>query len=210
MLCPKCRRPIEGDEPYICCATATLAWRCNDCAKVSEGFAFPYGKCPHCGGTLEVLDARTVDDAKALDSIRMAFEIELGGQAFYRRAAGEAKAPVLQELFASLAEMEREHMETLSRRYHADVPAPSPEFQVERAAIYAGVENRPDDPANLLRIAIACEQRAVDFFTERSAQAPEDSVERQLYRELAAEEREHVALLATEYERWKAGKQGLL
>ncbi len=101
-------------------------------------------------------------------------------------------------------------METLSRRYHADVPAPSPEFQVERAAIYAGIENRPEDPANLLRIAIACEQRAVDFFTERSAQAPEDSVERQLYRELAAEEREHVALLATEYDRWKAGKPGLL
>jgi rubrerythrin len=210
MLCPKCHQPIEGDEPYICCAGATLQWRCRDCAKVSEGFAFPYGKCPHCGGTLEVLDPRTVDDAKALDSIRMAFEIELGGQAFYRRAATETPDPALRELFESLAEMEQEHMATLSRRYHADVPAPSPEFQVARAAIYAGIEHRPEDPANLLRIAIACERRAVDFFTGRSAEAREDSVERQLYRELAAEEREHVALLTTEYDRWKAGKPGLL
>lgn len=210
MLCPKCHQPIEGDEPYICCAGATLQWRCRDCAKVSEGFAFPYGKCPHCGGTLEVLDARTVDDAKALDSVRMAFEIELGGQAFYRRAARETPDPALRELFESLAEMEQEHMATLSRRYHADVPAPSPDFRIARAAIYAGIEHRPEDPANLLRIAIACERRAVDFFTGRSAEAAEGSVERQLYRELAAEEREHVALLTTEYDRWKAGKPGLL
>ena len=36
------------------------------------------------------------------------------------------------------------------------------------------------------------------------------SVEEQLYRELAAEEREHVALLTTELDRWKLGKPGLL
>ena len=48
------------------------------------------------------------------------------------------------------------------------------------------------------------------FFSEQGARAPEGSVERDLYKELAAEEREHVALLTTEYERWKAGKAGLL
>ena len=32
----------------------------------------------------------------------------------------------------------------------------------------------------------------------------------ELYKELAAEEREHVALLTTEYDRWKIGKPGLL
>ncbi|MCP6769981.1 hypothetical protein NL529_34545, partial [Klebsiella pneumoniae] len=44
--CPKCHQPIEGDEEYICCADAKLQWRCDSCAKVSEGFAFPYGQCP--------------------------------------------------------------------------------------------------------------------------------------------------------------------
>ena len=44
----------------------------------------------------------------------------------------------------------------------------------------------------------------------QGAQAPVGSIERDLYQELAAEEREHVALLTTEYERWKAGKAGLL
>jgi rubrerythrin len=35
-------------------------------------------------------------------------------------------------------------------------------------------------------------------------------VERELYKELAAEEREHVDILATEFNRFKAGKPGLL
>ncbi len=49
-------------------------------------------------------------------------------------------------------------------------------------AIYAGIPNHPEDPANLFRIAIAFEQRAVNFFTERGAQCAEGSPERQLYR----------------------------
>ena len=47
-LCPRCQRPLDDDEPYICCAGVELRWRCADCHKVSEGFAFPYGLCPHC------------------------------------------------------------------------------------------------------------------------------------------------------------------
>jgi len=208
--CPRCHQPIEGDEEYICCADAKMQWRCEACAKVSEGFAFPYGQCPACGGRLAALGDRSIEGAAALDAIRTAFEIELGGMAFYTRAAKEANDPHLRELFGKFAEMEKEHMETLSRRYHADVKAASEGFRVERAAVYAGIDHRPQDPANLFRIAIAFEQRAVKFFSEKGAQAKEGSVEKQLYRELAAEEREHVDLLTTEYNRFKQGKAGLL
>ena len=210
MFCPKCRQPIEGPEEYVCCAAATLEWRCRNCGKVSEGFAFPYGLCPLCDGTLEILEARSVDDAAALEAVRAAFEIELGGQAFYRQAAEDAADPHLKTLFAKFADMELEHMETLRRRYHADVPAPDERSGVARAAIFAGVDSRPGDPANLFRIAIACEERAAAFFGERSRAAPDGSQERQLYRELAAEEREHADLLSTEYARWQQGKEGLL
>lgn len=208
--CPKCHRPIEGEEVYICCANVELRWRCNECGKVSEGFAFPYGMCPHCNGTLEMLDRGTIDDTKGLDAIRAAFEIELGGHAFYQRAAREAKDATLRELFGRFAEMEKEHMETLSRRYHADLPKPGEDFQIDHAAIFAGVERRPEDPANLFRIAISFEERAVKFFAEQGERAPEGSIEKDLYKELAAEEREHVAILTTEYGRWQAGKSGLL
>jgi rubrerythrin len=210
MLCPKCHQPLEGDESYICCADQSVQWRCSDCAKVSEGFAFPYGACPHCGGKLEILTEQPVENAAALNAIRTAFEIELGGQAFYKQAAADSTDPYLKALFSRFAAMEEEHMATLSRRYHTSVPAPSRELRMEVLTLFSGIEGRPDDPDTLFRIAIGLEKRAVDFFLERSSLVPDGSAERQLYRELAAEEREHVALLSTEFERWRAGKPGIL
>jgi rubrerythrin len=166
--------------------------------------------CPACGGKLEVVEVRGVDGAGSLEAIRRAFEIELGGMAFYERAAKEAAEPVLRDLFLRFVEMEREHMATLSRRYHVDPPERGEGIPVERAAIYAGTTSRPDDPANLFRLAVAFEQRAVEYFAVQATAAPEGSPERQLFKELAAEEKEHVELLLTEYERWKLGKPGLL
>lgn len=209
-ICPRCKRPLDDDEPYICCAGQELRWRCTSCQKVSEGFAFPYGMCPHCKGRLERLERGAIGGDAALAAVRKAFEIELGGHAFYARAAKESPDAALRELFGRFAEMEKEHMLILSKRYHAELPTASEDFQLDRAAIFAGVERKPDDPANLFRIAIAFEERAVQFFTQEGQNAPADSVERQLYLELAAEEREHVALLTTEYRRWQAGKAGLL
>lgn len=213
MLCPKCHQPLadEDDEPYICCAGATVEWRCRQCGKISEGFAFPYGRCAECGGQLELRDPEPAGaDADSLVAVRMAFEIELGGRAFYQRAAADSTDPEMRTLFGRLAVMEGEHMETLSRRYHVEVPDPSPAFRVELAAIFASVESRPQDPANLFLIAMALEKRAAGFFADRAGRAAEGSVERRLYQELAAEEREHAALLAIEYKRWRAGKPGLL
>jgi len=209
-LCPRCQRPLEDEEPYICCAGQQLRWRCADCHKVSEGFAFPYGMCPHCKGKLDLLDRGAIRDDAALAAVRKAFEIELGGHAFYERASRESRDPVLQELFSRFAGMEKEHMDILSKRYHAELPTAADAFQLDHAAIFAGVDRHPADPANLFRIAIAFEQRAVDFFSREGELAPAGSVERELYKELAAEEREHVALLNTEYRRWETGKAGIL
>lgn len=209
-ICPRCKRPLEDEEPYICCAGVELRWRCASCHKVAEGFAFPYGLCPYCKGRLELLERGAVESDAALAAIRKAFEIELGGRAFYQRAARDAQEPPLRDLFTRLAAMEDEHMETLSKRYHVSLPQPSADFQIDRAAIFAGIERKPEDPVNLFRIAIAAEQRAVDFFTQEGAKAPAGSIERELYQELAAEEREHVQLLTTELHRWQAGKAGLL
>lgn len=209
MLCPKCHRPVEDlDGQYICCAHASLRWRCPQCAKVSVGFALPYGLCPDCGGKLELLDVHRAGEAAALEGVRMAFEIELGARAFYQRAAADSADPALRALFGRFALMEGEHMETLARRYHADVPAPTQAFRVELAAIFADVENRPQDPANLFRIAIALEQRAAEFFGVRASRAGLGAAEQQLYRELAAEENEHARMLATEYQHWRIGQPG--
>ena len=213
MYCPKCHRLLvdADDGAYICCADAALQWRCTKCAKVSEGFAFPYGRCPHCDGALEMVsDPKPIDEAAALAAVRKAFEIELGGQAFYRRAARETDEPVLRDLFAALADMESGHMETLTRRYHTQAPDVRGGVDIDVAAVFGGVVSRPEDPANLFRIAIALENRAATYFSDCAAWAPEGSAEQRLYRELAAEEREHAQMLSTEYARWQVGKPGLL
>ena len=55
-----------------------------------------------------------------------------------------------------------------------------------------------------------CDTGAVQFFTERESRTAKGSAEWQLYRELAAEEREHVDLLSTEFKRYQQGKPGLM
>lgn len=112
----------------------------------------------------------------------------------------------MKRLFGRFAIMEGAHLETLATRYRLDVPLPDPAYRVEVAAIFAGVENRPADRANLFRIAIAMEQRAARFFTERAAGCAPGSGERLLYEELATEEREHASTLAAAYERWRRDK----
>lgn len=213
MLCPKCHVPLPDDSVglYICCADAPMQWQCGQCGKVSEGFAFPYGYCSQCGGRLALReeDRMVSTDKAALDAVRMAFEIELGGRAFYQHAAADSADDELRALFGRFAVMEGEHMETLSRRYHIDPPEPSPAFRLELAALFADVDHRPGDPDNLFRIAIALEKKAAGFFAARSTQAPAGSDEQRLYLELGAEERAHAALLAAEYERWRARQPGL-
>ena len=155
---------MEGGEAYICCADAELEWRCEQCAKVSEGFAFPYGMCPYCGGALEALHRDGISDEAGLQAIRAAYEIELGGLEFYYKASQHCTDPALQDLFGKLAAMEGEHMETLSHRYHLPV-------SVTGTTIFAsiwplsGLASRAsiDDPATLFSAAIAFEQRAAAY-----------------------------------------------
>ncbi len=214
MLCPKCHRPLaeEDDGLYICCADAPLQWQCGECGKVSEGFAFPYGRCPQCSGPLALCSedkSIAADEVQALNAVRMAFEIELGGRAFYRSAAADCRDAQLRALFSRFAAMEDEHMETLSRRYHVAAPDSLNASGVERAAIFGGVDHHPGDADSLFRIAIALERKAAEFFATRSAKVASGSPEQRLYLELGAEERDHMALLATEYARWRAQKPGL-
>lgn len=211
MQCPQCRAPIEdaGDGPLVCCAEAPRQWQCRQCARLVEAFAMPYRRCPGCGGELTLRESRQTEGAAQQIAIRTAFEIELGGRAFYQRAAADTPDPALRDLFRRFAVMEGEHMEKLSHRYHvADIPDPSPDFRIELAALFAGVEHRPQDGDNLFRIAIAMEQRAAGFFGSRATLAAPGSAEQRLYQELAGEEREHAQLLTAEYRQWLASEAG--
>jgi rubrerythrin len=200
--CGKCRRPFEpGEEDHLCCGGEKVTWTCTACQKVSEGFAFPYGLCPACGGRLELGHGTEVASEAAVEAIRRAFEIELGGLTFYARGAQEieAKDPDLAHLFRELAEMEKGHMETLSRRYHVEAPhdALSATLSPTQVAVYAEADLKDSSGAALLRLAVHLEKRARAFFLDAGRRFPTGSPEWTLYRELEAEEREHVDILST-------------
>jgi rubrerythrin len=206
--CSRCRRPLVDDDDGICCAGETIQWRCTGCAKRSEGFAMPYGRCPACGGLLEAVAGAVALDDPAREAVRRALEIELGGRNFYVAAAAEAERGDMRELFARLAEMEAEHLETLVRRYH--LAAPEVATGDLRAGLHQiGRDRHPENPFDLLEMSIALEQRAEAFFEEHADDAG-SPVATELYRELAAEEAEHVDLLTTELAAMRRGVLGLL
>jgi len=211
-VCKKCRRPIEEGEDYVCCAGERLSFQCTSCQKVSEGFAFPYGLCPICGGAFAPREELATPEGALAEAVRRAYEIEIGGVLFYAngaRAMEKAGAdPEVIALFSRLSAMEREHMELLARRYHLEAPdltgqGPSP----VQLAVFSGVETSKDaDGVALLRLAVHLEKRAGRFFLETGRKFSEASPEWRLYRELEAEEREHAELLESAAMRLKAGR----
>ncbi|HEX6721112.1 MAG TPA: AMP-binding protein, partial [Burkholderiaceae bacterium] len=207
MRCPRCHQPLDfaAEGLYMCCAGAARRWRCTSCQAAHDGFAFAYGACPGCGGRLVAADETAPDDA-VLAGVRMAFEIELGGRAFYQRAAADSRDAQMRALFERFAAMEGEHMETLSHRYHVRTAEASAPLRLELAALFGGVEHRPQDPDNLFRIAVAIERRAARLFTEHADRADSGSTDGELFRELAAEEVEHAVYLDAEHQRWRAGQ----
>ncbi|MDP3758936.1 MAG: AMP-binding protein [Ramlibacter sp.] len=208
MLCPHCGQPRTDHDgaDVLCCAAAWAQWHCRQCGETSVAFAFPYGRCPRCGGPL-ALSQSSLDpgpDTAAIAAVRTAFEIELGGRAFYQRAAVEATDDSMRALFRRFAAMEGQHMEALARRHHITEIPPTPEaFGTELAALFAGVESRPNEPGNLFRIAIAAEHRAAGFFLARAARARAGSAEQRQCLQLAAEEHEHAQTLSTEFRLWR-------
>jgi glutamate synthase (NADPH) small chain len=207
-VCPRCHRPVdEGDDDGICCADQVVAWKCTSCAKRSEGFAFPYGRCPACSGILQPVDPIAGVPDEAMEAVRKAFEIELGGRDFYVAAAKNTSDEALHDMFDRLADMEREHIDTLVRRYHL-APPDDASGDLHPGALQAGAQRDPHDPLDLLELALTLEQRAEEFFRTRLDDA--SPAARELYRELAAEEGEHIALLQTELAALRSNRRGLL
>jgi rubrerythrin len=209
LQCQGCHRLVDEAEEFVCCAGATLEWRCMACHKMAEGFAFPYGQCPGCGGKLALSEIRGEVGATPAAAIREALEIELGGMAFYQQAAKQAREPAAKALFEQLVSMEVAHTQALARRYHVQLPDDMT-MSPERAALYAGdAIGRFESGASLMQLAVDLERKAVTYFAVQGAKFAEGSPERTLYRELEEEEREHVELLSREFARLRAEELGL-
>ncbi len=203
--CPKCHQVLEED--YVCCADVTYTWKCTQCRKLSKGFVIPFGRCEGCGGSLEVMDDSAYRDAARLKPIQQALQAEMNAYSFYSMLAAESTDPDVRTLFASLSEMEHEHLESLANKYHAHLDQDSVQTAHPRIRqiILEGIEDVPsrDRLVTLYERAIEMERRARGFFLKQ-VEALEEGLEREIYRELAAEEDEHIALLESGLAKTKA------
>jgi len=194
--CPKCHQVLEED--YVCCADVTYTWKCAQCRKLSKGFVIPFGRCEACGGTLEIVDDSVYRDAARLRPVQQALQAEMNAYTFYSVMAAEATDADVRTLFASLSQMEYEHLENLAHKYHAHLEAESGQTAHPkiRQILLEGIEEVPagERLVSLYGRAIEMERRARTFFL-RQVETLEEGLEREIYRELAAEEDEHIALL---------------
>lgn len=198
--CPKCRRVLEEDE--VCCAQIRYVWRCKQCRKVTTGFAIPYGNCFLCGGAVEEITDRRIDEPMRYHAIREAMQFELNAYHFYRLALDRATNPEYRVVLDYMSQNELDHIHELEEKYHAHL---DPEVLTLTPAadelladqMLAGLDlDTVDGMRGLYARAIEMEKRTGAHF--EAVAAGSEGMERELYLELAAEEQEHVALLETE------------
>jgi rubrerythrin len=192
---------VEEDE--ICCAQVRYTWRCKSCFKLTSGFAVPYGKCFLCGGELELIQNRDLGDSMRFQAIRDAVQFELNSFHFYKLARDRARTPDQRAVLERLYEAELDHLHELEEKYHAHLDRSVVELSADEDRLlsnwlFQGLRVTEDSGVrDLYRIALEMETRTRDHFRNLARSLPA-GLEKEVCEELAAEEEEHVALLAGE------------
>ena len=151
-----------------------------------------------------------------LEGIRIAIEMERRGESFYRRAARVSHSPQTVELLNALAGDEQAHRAEFERLYAAESHAGlsdaayDDETNAYLTAIAAEVifpeglvglkDAGFENPAAVLRSAIASEKDSILFYTELQERTS-DSHAREVFMEIARQERGHMFRLQRQLER---------
>ncbi len=204
--CPKCHQVLEDDS--VCCAEVRYTWKCRSCGKLSTGFAVPYGRCFLCGGQNEVVEGYRGADPNEVAVVREAIQYELDMYHFYRLGMQRTTDPVLHDVLEEMYHKEQDHLDELEDKYHVHLDPqllqlPDKADQLMSRWIFEGIDFS-DEGRHVLEVydkAIAMERRTRDHFKAQSEALP-PGPQREIYRELAAEEEEHVSILETEREQF--------
>jgi len=204
--CPKCHQVIEDDS--VCCAEVKYTWKCRTCGKLSNGFVVPFGRCFLCGGENEVVQGYTGAQTDQVAIVREAVQYEIDMYQFYRIAKQRTTIPTLQAVLEELYHKEEDHLEELEGKYHLHLDPQLRQLpdRAERLLsqwIFQGIDFS-DAGHHVLEVyekAIAMERRTRDHF-QAQADASAPGAQKEIYRELAAEEEEHVSILETEIEQF--------
>lgn len=150
---------------------------------------------------------------KILEALRIAIDMENDGKECYRQASQESGNEVGRKLLESLALEEDAHCRTFVEMYHAMQEKkgwPVTDFQPDKGkklrALFAGTceaigvnVKAVTAEFEAINTAIDKEKKSYDFYERQSQNATYDT-ERDFYKALAAEEREHELILLDYYE----------
>ena len=207
-ICPKCRQEIAEDG--VCCAEVRHTWKCRTCGKRSTGFVVPYGRCFLCGGDNETVESYTPGNLATARLVQEAIQMELDTYQFYRLGLQRAKNPDQRAVFEQLAYKERDHLIEIEEKYHVHldpevIDMPPDAEQLLASWIFQGIDfDSPEAGVEeLYKRALMIEGCTRDHFLLRGEQLP-PGPERELCREFAAEEEDHIALLETELAGYKS------
>ena len=151
-----------------------------------------------------------------LEGIRIAIEMERRGESFYRRAARVSRSKKAVELLEALAGDEQVHRMEFERLYAAESGAGlsdaayDDETNAYLTAIAADIvfphglvglkDEGFENPAGVLRAAIASEKDSILFYTELQERTS-DPHAREVFMEIARQERGHMFRLQRQLER---------
>lgn len=207
-ICPKCRQELAEDA--VCCAEVRHTWKCRQCGKRSTGYVVPYGKCFLCGGDNETIERFSHPDEASARLIQEAIQMELDTYQFYRLSLDRAKDPTQKSVFEQLALKERDHLEEIEEKYHVHldpgvVDLPPDASKLLASWILQGIdfEDSGAGVEEMYKRALLIEGCTRDHFLLRAEQL-QDGPERELCREFAAEEEDHIALLESELKQYQA------
>jgi len=204
--CPKCHGVIENES--VCCADVKYTWKCRSCGKLSTGFVVPYGRCFLCGGENEVIAGYSGAQPELMAIVQEAVQYEIDMYQFYRIAMERTGDPVLHAVLEELYHKEEDHLAELEEKYHLhldpDLKAlPEQKQRIVSEWIFEGIDfSKAED--HILKVydrAISMERRTRDRFLAHAHSLPEGP-QKEIYRELAAEEEDHVSILETEREQF--------
>ena len=209
-ICPKCHRELAEDA--ICCAEIRHTWKCRKCGKRSTGFVVPYGRCFLCGGDNETVESFKSDDEETVKLVREALQMELDTYHFYRLGMGKARNEEQKTVFEQLSLMEKDHLLELEAKYHVHldpevVEMPPDADQLLASWIFQGIDFDAATAGveEMYRRALMIEGCTRDHFRAQVEKLPPGSG-RELCREFAAEEDEHIALLERELEQYLSAR----
>jgi glutamate synthase (NADPH) small chain len=203
-ICPKCHQPVDSDS--ICCAEIKHTWKCKSCGKLSTGFVVPYGRCFLCGGENELIEGYKGASADLVAIVQEAVQFEVDMYHFYRIASQKTKDETLRAVLQELFHKEEDHLKELEDKYHLHFghdlrQLPEKDEKIVFGFIFHGIDFK-DTEGHILQVysrAIAMERRTMNRFLHHADSLP-PGPQKELYRELAAEEADHVNILETERE----------